>query len=96
MTKAKTLKKTAKPIRKALQKAQSADDNLRDLEDVRPILKFLDDFQRLTDPRAQLPSKLISIKIPEPLLAAFRFKAQQAGLPYQTMIKKLMEAWLNE
>ena len=66
------------------------------LDDVTPIVEFLSHFQELVDPNAQLPSKLISLKIAIPLLAAFRFKAKQAGIPYQTMIKRLMEKWLKE
>ncbi len=40
--------------------------------------------------------RLISIKIPVPLLSAFKAKAKAAGVPYQTMIKRLMLAWLKE
>jgi hypothetical protein len=63
--------------------------------DVTPIVEFLHMFQELTDPRAQHPSKLISVKVPEPLLAAFKFKARQKNVPYQTMIKRLMVEWLR-
>lgn len=83
-------------IRRTLQKAESAALIHADLEDVTPIVQFLENFQLLADPRNQSPSKLISIKIPEPLLAAFRFKATRMNIPYQTMIKRLMEQWLKE
>ncbi len=63
--------------------------------DVTPIVEFLDSFRQMVDPRAQHPSKLISIKVPEPLLAAFRFKSKQEGTPYQTKIKELMLEWLK-
>ena len=66
-----------------------------DETDVTSILKFLENFQAMVNPIHQNKSKLISIKIPEPLLLAFKFKAEKAGVPYQTMIKKLMMAWLN-
>lgn len=66
-----------------------------DLDDVTPIVQFLEDFRNIVDPRAQHKSKLISIKIPEPLLAAFKFKATQEKTPYQTLIKKLMVEWLE-
>ena len=65
-------------------------------EDVTPIVEFLEQFRILADPRAQHKSKLISIKIPEPLLAAFRYKADLDGVPYQTMIKRLMLEWLSK
>jgi len=59
------------------------------------IVAFLDDFQALhaaaTAPRK---SRLISLRLPEPLLAAFRARASLAGVPYQTQIKRLMSAWL--
>ena len=48
----------------------------------------------MMDPRARHKSKLISIKIPEPMLAAFKYKAAQEKTPYQTMIKILMAEWL--
>lgn len=40
-------------------------------------------------------SKLISMKVPEPLLEAFREKSQVLGVPYQTQIKILMKDWLK-
>lgn len=81
--------------KKALQKAKSEHALHANIEDVTPIVEFLENFRKLADPRAQHPSKLISIKVPQPLLAAFRFKAEQNGIPYQTMIKRLMEGWLK-
>ena len=65
-------------------------------EDVGPILEFIELFKDLADPSAQHPSRLISIKVPVPLLTAFKFKAKHAGIPYQTMIKRLMTQWLKE
>jgi uncharacterized protein (DUF4415 family) len=59
-------------------------------EDVTHIVEFLEAFRELADPRAQKPSKLISIKIPEQLLATFRFKAERENKRYQTKIKELM------
>jgi hypothetical protein len=66
------------------------------LEDVTPIVEFLENYRQLVDPRAQLPLKLISLKVSEPLLAAFRYKATRMNVPYQTMIKRLMQQWLQE
>jgi predicted DNA binding CopG/RHH family protein len=40
-------------------------------------------------------SKLISMKVPEPLLDAFKEKSQVLGVPYQTQIKILMKDWLK-
>ena len=63
------------------------------------IIQFLADFGQLHN-SIQAPSspssksKLISIKIPENLLSAFRIKAGLAGKPYQTQIKQLMVQWL--
>jgi predicted DNA binding CopG/RHH family protein len=87
--------KDATKRERAVQKSGSRDALDPKMDDVTPIVEFLANFQKLKDPRAQHPSKQISIKIPEPLLAAFRFKADQAGVPYQTMIKQLMERWLT-
>ena len=60
------------------------------------VVAFLDDFRTLhaaaTMPRK---SRLISLRLPEPLLAAFRTRASLAGVPYQTQIKRLMSAWLE-
>ena len=57
------------------------------------IVRFLDDFRRLHG-RRRSQSRLISLKVPEDLLAAFRAKARLRGVPYQTQIKALMSDWL--
>lgn len=93
--KKKTKKKSVPPVRRGLQKAGGKATFVGELDDVTPVFEFLDNFRATVDPLNQAPSKLISIKIPETLLAAFRFKAEQQGVPYQTMIKKLMEQWLR-
>ena len=59
------------------------------------ILRFLDDFRRLHGNKPAR-SKLISIKVPEDLLNAFKARARMANTPYQTQIKVLMKAWLLE
>jgi len=84
-----------KPQMKPVQFASKAQIMAPDLDDVTPIAQFLENFKQLTDPRAQYKSRLISIKIPEPLLAAFKYKAGLEKTPYQTMIKILMTEWLN-
>jgi predicted DNA binding CopG/RHH family protein len=59
------------------------------------ILRYLDDFRRLHG-NSPARSKLISVKVPEDLLNAFKTRAEIANTPYQTQIKKLMKAWLLE
>jgi len=58
------------------------------------ILAFLEDFRLLHSHQVKPKIRLISIKIPEPLLAAFREKCKQAAVPYQTQIKIIMDKWL--
>ena len=60
------------------------------------IIRFLDEFRALHAHREQQPAKsrLISMKVPEPLLEAFKTKARLRGIPYQTQIKRLMRGWL--
>ena len=58
------------------------------------IVRYLEDFRRVRGTEVAR-SKLISLKVPEPLLAAFRAKARLHGVPYQTQIKNAMQAWLE-
>ncbi len=58
------------------------------------IVRFLEDFRRLHGEKKPAKSRLISVKMPEDLLSAFRAKAGLEGVPYQTQIKRLMAAWL--
>jgi len=58
------------------------------------IAKFLDDFRRMHSHK-KTKSKLISIKIPEDLLATFKAKAELEGIPYQSKIKLLMKKELG-
>lgn len=82
-------------LKKAIQKSGSQNALHPDLDDVTAIVTFLENFQKMVDPRAQAPSKLISMKVSIPLLEAFRFKCEQEKIPYQTKIKQLMEQWLK-
>ena len=59
------------------------------------IVQFLDDF-RSVHANARSRSRLISMKVPEDLLAAFKVKARLNNIAYQTQIKKLMIAWLED
>ncbi len=58
------------------------------------IVRFLDDYRRIYG-KAKGKSKLISLKVPEDLLAAFRFQARLENIPYQTKIKALMRDYLT-
>jgi len=73
-------------------------DYLAQCRSMRPeqVIRFLDDFRTLHAPQ-ELPSKsrLISMKVPEPLLDAFKTKARLSGIAYQTQIKRLMTHWLG-
>ncbi len=58
------------------------------------IIRFVEDFRRLhAGPKGR--SRLISIKVPEELLEAFRTKARLMNKPYQSQIKALMAAWVT-
>ena len=63
------------------------------------IIRFVEDFRRLHGGLARpgpagSRSRLISMKVQENLLDAFRTKARLHGRPYQTKIKELMTAWV--
>ena len=58
------------------------------------IARFVEDFRLLHAALGKPKSRLISMKVPEPLLDAFKTKAKLTGVPYQTQIKRLMTAWL--
>lgn len=57
------------------------------------ILEFLESFRSLNNMEEK--TKLISIKIPESMLKAFRAKCELEGVKYQTQIKSLMKEWLG-
>jgi len=73
------------------------DDYLRQCERMSAdeIVKFLENFRRIHAAKPA-PSRLISIKIPEDLLFAFKARARLDCVPYQAQIKRLMKAWLLE
>ena len=74
-----------------------SDDYLQSCRELSPdqVLRFLEDFRRLHGVRPS-PSKLISIKVPEDLLNAFKTRAKMLRTPYQAQIKRLMKDWLLE
>jgi predicted DNA binding CopG/RHH family protein len=57
------------------------------------IVRFVEDFRRL-HAGSRKRTRLISIKVPEDMLEAFKTKARLNGRRYQTQIKALMAAWL--
>ena len=58
------------------------------------IAEFLDDFQSLIHGE-EGPRKLISLRVPEKLLHAFKEKAKRGGIAYQTRIVDLMREWVR-
>jgi predicted DNA binding CopG/RHH family protein len=74
-----------------------SDEYLQQCQRMTPdqIIRFLDDFRQLHGPGVRSRSKLISIKVPENLLSAFKACATLIGVPYQTQIKALMNAWVT-
>ena len=58
------------------------------------IVRFLDDFRRIHGNKPG-KSRMISMKVPEELLSAFKTKAKLSDVRYQTQIKNLMRDWLT-
>jgi predicted DNA binding CopG/RHH family protein len=59
------------------------------------ILEFLDGFRKLHH-QQPAKSKLISLKVPDPLLNTFRQHCEMEGVAYQTKIKQLMQDYLKK
>lgn len=55
---------------------------------------FLEDYRQLIHGQGE-GSKLISLRVPESLLRAFRSKAESTGSKYQRQILSLMRAWIE-
>ena len=79
---------------KALQKF--SDEYLERCKDlsIEEILEFLENFQ-LMNSELTAPSTLPRLTDPAPLLHSFKQKAKLEGIAYQTKIKELMKAWVN-
>jgi predicted DNA binding CopG/RHH family protein len=75
-----------------------SDESLERSKNLTPteIAQFLEDFRNLHSLENASKSILISLKVPENLLRAFRQKAEIEGVLYQTMIKRLMTGWLGK
>lgn len=73
-----------------------SDDYLERCREMKPaeVLEFLEGFRLLHD-RPRQKSRLISLKVPEDLLEAFRRRCHLEGTRYQTQIKRLMSEWLR-
>lgn len=57
------------------------------------VLEYLESFRLMNSKKTT--SKLISIKIPQPLLDSFRQRCEFEGIRYQSQIKVLMTHWLK-
>lgn len=80
---------------KALQKFTP--EYLKECKKLSPeeILEFIENFKSIiSQSQENDKSCLISLKIPQSLLSAFKTKAQINNLRYQTQIKKLMRDWV--
>jgi predicted DNA binding CopG/RHH family protein len=68
---------------------------LESIRDVSPdqVVRFLDEFRQIHAPNR--PSRLISMRVPEPLLESFKNRCRIEGSRYQTRIKELMLEWLG-
>lgn len=60
------------------------------------ICDFLESFRAVSLGSGRPKRKLISLRVQEPLLAAFKHKARALGVPYQRKIHELMEAWVRD
>lgn len=71
------------------------DEYLQECRGLTPdqIISFMEDFRTLHG-SAPASSKLISMKVPEDLLNAFKAKARMTHTPYQAQIKVLMKNWV--
>jgi predicted DNA binding CopG/RHH family protein len=63
-------------------------------------LQYLEDFRNLffevqEDQKPKQKSKLISIKMPQTLLGALKQKALMEGIPYQSLIKRILKQGLR-
>lgn len=73
-----------------------SDDYLQHCKKMTPeqILRFLEEFRLMQMPEPK--SRLISLKVPQPMLALFKQKCAMTGVKYQTQIKSLMQRWLQD
>lgn len=81
-------------MRKALQKF--SDERLEQDKQLSPtqIAQFLEDFREQFSDSSN-KSKLISIRVNERLLDAFKGECEKQNIKYQKKIKELMLEWLH-
>jgi predicted DNA binding CopG/RHH family protein len=60
------------------------------------VLRIIESWRALHQPREKHGSTLISLKVADPLLQAFKDKSNLTGIPYQSQIKALMRQWLGQ
>ncbi len=82
-------------IKKGLQKLKKKDLSESGMNDATQIAKFLEDFQ-LMIAGIDDKTKMISLRVPENILSAFKFKAEKRNLKYQSLIIDLMRKWIQE
>lgn len=58
-------------------------------------IAFLEDFQQVVHGK-DLPTKLISLRVPENILNAFKVIAKSQDKKYQSVIVQLMRQWVKE
>lgn len=56
--------------------------------------QFLEDFRHVAG-AASSPRKLISLRVPQHTLSAFKAKAATLGISYQRKIQELMAEWVT-
>ena len=78
---------------RAVQRFSS--EYLESTRDVSPdeVVRFLDGFRKIHGPGPR--SRLISMRVSEPLLESFRARCKLERIRYQTRIKELMAEWLE-
>lgn len=60
------------------------------------VCEFLEDYRQIVLGSGRVPRTTISVRVQDPLLRAFRRKAEALGVPYQTQIQRLMAAWVRD
>lgn len=53
------------------------------------------DFERVSFPNLKPTSRPVSIRIPEPLLNRVKERANEANVPYQSLIKRYIQKGVN-
>ncbi len=82
------MKKTKK-IKKTLQLYSAEQAKLSPEQ----AFQFLNDFQLMVAEQ-DTKSKLISLRVPENILSAFKIQAKSKNYKYQSLIVKLMREWI--